>query len=90
MNRISITNTVGYAKIVAILAFALVVFSKYMTLIEATAVITVVLGLLSAVGNFYAQDINAPRTIQKTELVERKGDQPAMVVTTVEAPEDNP
>jgi hypothetical protein len=89
MNKISITNAVGYAKIAVILAFAGVVFTKYMPLMDATAAFTVVLGALSAVGNFYAQDINASEVIQQTSITPAHDGESAKVVTEVQAPKAN-
>lgn len=89
MNNISYTSIAGYARIVLIIVAFGLVATRQMTLLEATAAVTVLGGLIGSAGLIKAQDEGAPQIIQSTSITPAHGDTPAKIETSVTPPTDN-
>ncbi len=87
MNKISVTNTVAYARIALIVGAGVLVFLHRLTLIEATAVTAFLGTALGSAGLFAAQEQGSPQVVQSTSVIPSHGDEPAKVVTSVTPPE---
>ena len=86
MKSFSITSAIGYARILVILGVCVAVIFHKLTLLDATALATFVLGLLGSAGLMASKDDRAPETV--AQVVAVQNDDNATVTIQTNIPEE--